>query len=84
MQYNKNYRLKRTILGRLYLANQENGDVIDVNPITADIIEKIQNGAVAKDRLISSLCDEYDAKPEEISSDVEEILNRLEAYNVIY
>ena len=42
MRYNENYVIKKTLLGRLYLANQETGDVVDVNPITVDILETIK------------------------------------------
>ena len=41
MRYNEKYVIKKTLLGRLYLANQETGDVVDVNPITVDILETI-------------------------------------------
>ena len=42
MRYNENYVIKKTLLGRLYLANQETGDVVDVNPITVDNLENIK------------------------------------------
>lgn len=84
MRYNENYVIKKTLLGRLYLANQETGDVVDVNPITVDILETIKKEQPAKEELIMKMCAEYDAAESEIRADIEEILQVLSEYNIVY
>ena len=84
MRYNENYVIKKTLLGRLYLANQETGDVVDVNPITVDILETIKKEQPTKAELIMKMCAEYDAAESEIRADIEEILQVLSEYNIVY
>ena len=84
MRYNENYVIKKTLLGRLYLANQETGDVVDVNPITVDILETIKKKQPTKEELIMKMCAEYDAAESEIRADIEEILQVLSEYNIVY
>lgn len=84
MRYNENYVIKKTLLGRLYLANQETGDVVDVNPITVDILETIKKEQPTKEELITKMCAEYDAAESEIRADIEEILQVLSEYNIVY
>ncbi len=84
MRYNENYVIKKTLLGRLYLANQETGDVVDVNPITVDILETIKKEQPTKEELIMKMCTEYDAAESEIRADIEEILQVLSEYNIVY
>lgn len=84
MNYNENYKLKKTVFGRTFLANQETGDVIDVNQITIDILEHIKKENLSLEELLEKLSLEYDATKEEIRNDVEEIIEVLKDYNVIY
>lgn len=84
MRYNENYVIKKTLSGRLYLANQETGDVVDVNPITVDILETIKKEQPTKEELIMKMCAEYDAAESEIRADIEEILQVLSEYNIVY
>lgn len=84
MRYNENYVIKKTLLGRLYLANQETGDVVDVNPITVDILETIKKEQPTKEELIMKMCAEYDAAESEIRADIEEILQVFSEYNIVY
>ena len=84
MKFNDSYVIKKTLFGKLYLANQETGDVIDVNQTTAEIIEFIKDYDLSTETLIEKLCLEYDATPDEISEDVVDIIRLLKDYNVIY
>ena len=84
MRYNENYVIKKTLLGRLYLANQETGDVVDVNPITVDILETIKKAQPTKEELIMKMCAEYDAAESVIRADIDEILQGLSEYNIVY
>ena len=84
MKYNNDYSVRKTIFGRIYLANKETGDVIDINQITVDILELIKQHNLTIDSLIDELCKIYDATPGEIRDDVEEIIHQLMEYNVIF
>lgn len=81
---NENYNVKKTILDKWYLANSENGDIIDINEVTADIFNIISSHNTTMEQLIDKVCEIYDVIADEIEADVKEIVDRLTEYNVIY
>ena len=74
MKFNDSYSIKKTLFGKYYVANQETGDVIDINQITAEILELIKSGFTTEESLINKLSMEYEASPGEIADDVKDII----------
>lgn len=84
MCLNEAYKVKKTILGKWYLSNVENGDVIYINEVTADIIKILGKKEMDEEELVHALCGIYDATDEEIRGDVRETIETLMEYNVIF
>ena len=49
-----------------------------------DILETIKKEQPTKEELIMKMCAEYDAAESEIRADIEEILQVLSEYNIVY
>lgn len=81
--FNKDYTVKKTIFGKRYLSNSITGDVIDINEITEDIVNKISTNSITLDELVKLLSEEYSADAREIQEDTNEIVDLLKDYNVI-
>lgn len=81
--FNKDYTIKKTIFGKRYLSNSITGDVIDINEITEDIVNKISTNNFTFDELVKKLSEEYSADVNEIREDTNEIIDLLRDYNVI-
>lgn len=81
--FNKDYTVKKTIFGKRYLSNSITGDVIDINEITEDIVNKISTNSITLDELVKLLSEEYSADVREIQEDTNEIVDLLKDYNVI-
>lgn len=81
--FNKDYIVKKTIFGKRYLSNSITGDVIDINEITEDIVNKISTNNITFNELIKLLSEEYSADVSEIQEDTKVIVDLLKDYNVI-
>lgn len=81
--FNKDYIVKKTIFGKRYLSNSITGDVIDINEITEDIVNKISTNSITFNELIKLLSEEYSADASEIQEDTKVIVDLLKDYNVI-
>ncbi len=81
--FNKDYTVKKTIFGKRYLSNSITGDVIDINEITEDIVNKISTNNITFNELVKLLSAEYSANASEIQEDTKEIVDLLKDYNVI-
>lgn len=81
--FNEDYTIKKTIFGKRYLSNLITGDVIDINEITEDIVNKIYANNLTFEELVNLLSQEYSADVEEIREDTNAIIDVLKEYNVI-
>lgn len=63
-------------------ASKKLNGMITLNPTCAFIWKVLQNGAT-REELIDAMIKEYDVSAEEVSSDVDEVINKFKSLGVI-
>ena len=57
--------------------------IMAVNPVGTRILELIQSGVAGESALLSALCGEYDAPPDEIEKDARSFLSSLRENGIL-
>lgn len=80
---NKGWIIRKTALGRQYVANELTGEFLDINDTTHSILCIIRNNNCSLEQLIIKLCELYDVESEYIKDDVNECVRKLNSFGVV-